>query len=110
MRERACTCKRNHALVDVDNTQCAGCEWGSYTTKFVGGATLVDAFYEAHRIEPDNAYVKQAIDDGITIMEFVKDTPMEVLLYLKGAHNGFHSGSSFTVLEMYPSLSSICVS
>ena len=78
--------------------------------KFVGGATLIEAFYEAHRQDPNNVYVQQAIDDGITIMEFVKDTPMEVLLYLKGAHNGFHSGSAFPVLEMCPSVSSICTS
>ena len=72
--------------------------------KFVGGATLIEAFYEAHSIDKDNKFVKQCIEEGIDVMEFVKDTPMEVLQYLKSSHNTFHSGSAFTVLEMHPLL------
>lgn len=70
--------------------------------KFVGGATLIEAWYLAHSIDPDNKFIKQSMESGIDVMEFVKDTPMEVLLYLKDVHNTLHAGSAFTPTEMCP--------
>ena len=49
--------------------------------KCFGGATLIEAWYEAHSIDPNNVFIKQSIQEGIWITESVKDTPLEVLLY-----------------------------
>ena len=81
--------------------------WGSFIMKFFGGATLIEAWYDPHSIDPNNVFIKQSIQEGIWITEFVKDTPLEVRLYLNSTHNTFHTGSSFTVLEMHP-MSSLC--
>ena len=70
--------------------------------KFVGGATLIEAWYQAYDTDPDNVSIKQSLEIGIEVMEFVKDTPMEVLLYLKNILNTLHAGSEFTVLEICP--------
>ena len=65
-------------------------EDGHQTTWFnlVGGGTICEAMYLAAQLKPNNRFVKQVRDDGITnIIELATETPAKVRAWVKREHN-----------------------
>jgi len=61
----------------------AGCVFGSYKMKEFAGATCVDAWYEAHRLDCNNEFIRRSVQYGLVAIEFSSDAPTDVLLHLK---------------------------
>ena len=70
----------------------------------IAAATLAEAIYLAHRMEPNNPHVQKVLRDGIPGggVLFRENTPEDVIRWLAFEHNTFHHGSSYNVVEMRP--------
>ncbi|CAK0885879.1 unnamed protein product [Prorocentrum cordatum] len=68
----------------------------------IGGGTLVDAIHMAHRLDPTNQHVAWVYKNGINdTYEFHRDTPLDVLKWVRVQANMYHTGSEATVIELY---------
>ena len=84
--------------------------WLQYSRSSVGGilrtlavtfGSLTDTLYDANELEPDNPNVKMTREAGLESCVCLRDdTPLDVVRSLRGCHNRFHNGSSYSWLEL----------
>lgn len=67
--------------------------------RIVAGASLVEALFLAHSMEPENEFVTMVNQDCFPAFVFKLDTPRGVLKCVKSAHNRFHFGASISLVE-----------
>ena len=68
----------------------------------IAGATVIEAIYLAIETNPDNAFCKQAREEGVEIaITFMKKTPADVQLWVMKEHNRYHGGRSVILVQMY---------
>lgn len=64
--------------------------------------TLASAVYEAAGRHPNNAFVQQALAEGIPGAIILNHRiPADVLRFLRDYHNAFHQGSKYSIMELY---------
>ena len=67
----------------------------------LAGASRCEALYVAHAMNPKNELVMHAVANGFKgALVLRKDTPGDVLAWVKNKHNAFHTGSQTSFIEL----------
>jgi hypothetical protein len=72
--------------------------------------TLTHAIYIAHKRDPTNPFIIEALATGIRgCTEFHQRTPVDVVRFLRDVHNDFHKGSKYSIETLFLVHVSACI-
>lgn len=77
---------------------------GGVQLLFVGGGTLMEAMLMAAALQPNNRFVKNLREQGISAkhtLQLKPDTPLKVKAWVKKVHNQWHVGNGNTLEEHF---------
>ena len=69
--------------------------------ELLAGATVIEAIYEGIKEFPKNSHMRRLLDKEIEVLVWDSRLPEDCADWLKNECNSYHTGASFSIVEMY---------